>query len=67
MSTALKDGVLTPQARNKIINALATLIMLYTTHPSAKKLSRVAERLVSQYPCLCDSVGSGYVSVYNFE
>ena len=61
-TAALNNGVLTSAARNEIINALAKLIMVNTRYPSAKKLERLAEKLVIQHPTLRDSVGSGYVS-----
>ena len=43
-TSSLKDGILPSSARDEIVTSSSTLIMLYTTHPPAKKLERVAER-----------------------
>ena len=62
---ALKSGsVILPSARNEIVDALATIIMLETTHPSSQQLEKVAMKLVSVYPSIADKVpgGTAYVS-----
>lgn len=62
---ALKPGsVLLPSARNEIIDALATIILLETTHHTSNQLQKIAIRLVSVYPNIGDKVpgGPNYVS-----
>ena len=50
---ALKSGsVILPSARNEIVDALATIIMLETTHPSSQQFEKVAMKLVSVYPSI---------------
>ena len=42
--------------RNEIVDALATVLMLHTTHPSAKDLEKVAINLVKTHPSVGDRV-----------
>ena len=52
-------GVLLPSNRNEIVDAVATLIMLHTTHPIAKQLEKVAINLVKTHPSTGDKVPGG--------
>ena len=52
----LQSGVLLSSNRNEIVDALATVIMLHTTHPSAKDLEKVAINLVKTHPSVGDRV-----------
>ncbi len=49
-------GVLLSSNRNEIVDALATVIMLHTTHPSTKDLQKLAIHLVKTHPSVCDQV-----------
>ena len=61
---ALKEGVPTKKARDEIVNALATLIMVYTTRPSPKDVSTICEKLIQRHPVLKDHVRGSYVSFH---
>ena len=60
--------MLVPSSRNEIVDALATLIMVHTSHPSLSQLETIAKKLVNVYPNAADKVpgGSNYVSFYNY-
>ena len=63
---ALKsENVLLPAARNEIVDSIATVIILNTTHPSSAQLEKVAMRFIGLYPSASDKVpgGTPYVSV----
>lgn len=68
MEALKSNNVLLPSARNEIVDALATIIMLETTHPSSQQLEKVAIKLVSFYPNIADKVpgGTAFVSVFLF-
>lgn len=59
----LKTGVLTPRARDEIINHMSSQIMLFIMYPSTAQLNVCCDRLVTIHPACRDSIGSGYVSV----
>ena len=62
---ALKSkGALLPASRNEIVDSLATIIMLHTTHPSSRELEKVAIKLIKMHPNTADKVpgGTAYVS-----
>ena len=60
--------MLVPSSRNEIVDALATLIMVHTSHPSLSQLETIAKKFVNVYPNAADKVpgGSNYVSFYNY-
>ena len=63
--TALKNGTpLSPAARNEIVDSLATIIMLHTTHPSSQQLEKVAVKMIKVHPSTADQLpgGTPYVS-----
>ena len=62
-TSTMKSGVLTPKARDEIVHSLATLIMVYTAHPSSSDYNAVCSNLIKKHPVLRDCVGSGYVSI----
>ena len=55
-------GVLSPHARDEIINSVSTCILLYTVALTPEKRRSICQRLVSTIPILKDSIGTGYVS-----
>lgn len=62
-SEAIESGVLTRRARVEIHNALATLILVHTSHPNSNDRDIICRRLVTKFPALKDSSPSGYVSL----
>ena len=60
-TSALKNKVPTQKARNEIINALATLILVHTLRPTSDDYNMVCQRLVNKHPSLKDASGSGYI------
>ena len=63
---ALKsENVLLPAAHNEIVDSIATVIMLNTTHPSSAQLEKVVMRFIGLYPSASDKVpgGTPYVNV----
>ena len=60
-TSALKNKVPTQKARDEIINALATLILVHTLRPTSDDYNMVCQRLVNKHPSLKDASGSGYV------
>ena len=64
----LKNGVPTQKARDEIVSALSTLILVHTTRPDSDDYNTVCRRLVEKHPSLRDASGSGYVcacALYN--
>ena len=59
----LKTGMLTPRARDEIVNHMSSQIMLFTMYPSTAQLNICCDRLVKFHPACRDSIGSGYVSI----
>ena len=52
---ALKSGgALLPPSRYEIVDSLAKIIMLHTTHPSSKQIEKVAMKLISVNPNAVD-------------
>ena len=62
-TAALKSGVPTRKARDEIISALSTLMLV----PTFEDYNIICKKLIDKHPGLKDSVGSGYVSVYNIS
>ena len=63
--TSLRTGkCLLPCQRNEIVDSLATLIMVHTTHPSSVQLEKIATKFIEVYPSAADQVPGGkpYVS-----
>ena len=57
----ISSGVPTRKARDEIVNALSTLIMVHTIRPSSEDYTIICKKLVEKHPTLKDSLGSGYV------
>lgn len=60
-NAALSSGIPTRSARDEIVNALATQILVYTIEPSSDDRTTVCKKLVQKIPVLKDHCGSGYV------
>lgn len=45
------------------MNALSTLILVYTINPTSNDYNVVCKKLIDKYPALKDSIGNGYVSI----
>ena len=61
-TAAIKSGKLNNKARDEVINALATLMMVHTIKPTSNDYNTICSKLVRAYPLLKDSADSGYVS-----
>ena len=59
---AIESGILTKKARVEIHNAVATLMLVYTSQPTSNDQDVVCRRLIQKYPTLKDSSDSGCVS-----
>lgn len=59
---AMKSGVLTPRARDEIVNYMATLMMVHTIRPTSNDYNTVCLRLIKTHPILKDGADNGYVS-----
>ena len=53
---------LSNKARDEIVNALSTLIMVHTIKPSPSDYNAVCLKLVKAYPVLKDRADGGFVS-----
>ena len=61
---ALKNGVITKGASSDIVTYIAHHIWTHTKYPSSEEYTEVCRELVTQYPVLKDTTGTGYVSGY---
>ena len=59
---AIKKGEVTKSARTEIITAIAFQVYTYTQYPSPEEYTTVRNELISKYPILKDTIGSGIVS-----
>lgn len=64
---AMKSGVLTPRARDEIVNSMATLMMVHTIRPTPNDYNTVCLRLIKAHPILRDGADSGYVSSVMYD
>lgn len=60
-TTALNSGVPTAKARDEIVNALSTIILVHTINPVSRDYNIICKKLIDKHPILKDAVGSGYV------
>lgn len=62
MRNCTKVGSLSNKARDEIVNALSTLMMVHTIKPSGSDYNAVCLKLVKAYPLLKDRADGGFVS-----
>lgn len=58
----LKSGALSGKGMTKFISSVAAAIFRYKSFPTRQEYDLVASRIVSKYPFLRSSNGTGYVS-----
>ena len=59
----LSQGMLSPTGKTKFVGIIAACIFRYKSYPTPEELNHVGQQIVSQYPFLRSSSGSGHVSV----
>ena len=58
----LRKGMLTGRARPKFITSVASAIFQHKSYPTKDEYDRVGKLIISEYPFLRSSNGTGYVS-----
>lgn len=58
----LKKGMLSIRAKPKFISAVASAIFRYKSYPTTDEYERVGKLIISKYPFLRSSNGTGFVS-----
>ena len=64
---ALASGVPTGKARDEVVKALSTLILVYTIRPTSNDYNTICSKLIKRHPVLKDHVGSGFVSTVIYK
>ena len=59
---AIAEKVITKRARTEIISTMAGEMWRYTETPSSSEYNGVCQLLLKKFPCLKDTIGTGYVS-----
>ena len=67
VQTSIDTGVVSARARREIVQTLRTLVLQYTRYLSSEQYNAVCSSLVQQFPTLKDSIGSGYVSLFQVK
>lgn len=62
---AIKESKLTPDVRNEVVRDLVTHMYSYVERPTSAFCKFVAQRLILQFPFMRDSMGTGFVSIYD--
>ena len=62
---SIEKGVITRGQRVEIINVRSHGILSHTEFPTSAEYNGVCQALISKYPTLKDTIGNGYVSLYN--
>ena len=58
---AVDSGELSKSSRVEVVAAIAHQIIQKTWYPKSKEYNLICEKLISKYPNVKDSIGSGYV------
>lgn len=64
--TDLEKGMLTVKGKTKFISSVAAAIFRFKSFPEKHEYEHVGQVIISKYPFLKSSSGTGYVSTYIF-
>ena len=62
VQTAINTGIVSARARKEIVQMIRTLMLQHSKYPTSEQYSTIFEKLVTKYPKLRDTLGSGHVS-----
>ena len=66
-TAVLKSGVPTRKPEMKSLVLFPLFMLVNTFRPTSEDYNIICKKLIDKHPGLKDSVGSGYVSVYNIS
>lgn len=58
----LEKGFLSGEGKTKFIGSVAAAIFRYKSYPTSHEYDHIGQEIISKYPFLRSSCGSGYVS-----
>ena len=61
--TEISTGVITRTTYNAITQDVTSKMLNYCKHPTIQQVEVVASKIVSIYPVLADTMGTGHVSI----
>lgn len=65
VSKAVETGIVTQKAKSRILTVLRGCILVHTMEPTPEQYTSVCRQLVTKFPKLRDTGGSGYVRQYH--
>ena len=63
--TDLAKGMLTVKRKTKFISSMAAAIFRFKSFPEKHEYEHIGQVIISKYPFLKSSSGTGYVSTFN--
>lgn len=64
--TDLTKGMLTGRSKTKFISSIAAAIFRFKSFPTKEEYDHVSQLIISKYPFLRSSSGTGHVSLFGF-